>query len=150
METQEFVTQQKEELIISNQTKKYWLEISNWAMFFSILGFVFVGLMLLFGLLFGSIISLLPNADTLPDGFGFFGIIYVILAVIYLIPIYFLYQFSAKMKDALRNNDTMFLTESFKNLKSHFKFVGIMTLIGLVLYAVIFVITIVITANIGA
>lgn len=150
MENPELKSVESEELIISNQTKKYWLEISNWAMFFSILGFIFVGLMVIFGLFFGSILSLLPDTGNLPNGFGFVGIIYVIIAVIYLIPVYFLYQFSSKMKDALRNSNTMILTESFKNLKSHFKFVGIMTIIGLVLYAVIFIITIGIAAAFGA
>ncbi|PLX04724.1 MAG: hypothetical protein C0595_01920 [Marinilabiliales bacterium] len=150
MENPELKSVESEELIISNQTKTYWIEISNWTMFFSILGFVFVGLMMLFGLFFGSILSLLPDTGNLPNGFGFVGIIYVILAVVYLIPVYFLYQFSSKMKDSLRNNNTLLLTESFKNLKSHFKFVGIMSIIGIVLYAVIFVITIGFAAAFGA
>jgi hypothetical protein len=54
---------------------------------------------------------------------------YLIIAGVYFIPIFFLYQFGVKTKYAIDNNDTDLLTFGLKKLKSHYKFIGIVMII---------------------
>lgn len=61
--------------------------------------------------------------------FMFIG--YLIMAAIYFIPIYFLFNFSKHAKIAIANNDSNHLENSIKNLKSLFKFYGIFAIIYL-------------------
>lgn len=136
-------TFEKFELGISEEIKDYLRETSTWAYFLSILGFIGLGLMVLLGLFFGAIMSSLPGGDPYNElGFsgGFLGIIYVIFALIYFFPILYLFMFAKKMKDALRTNDNIELTAAFSNLKSHYKFIGIFTIVILSLYVLIFII----------
>jgi len=62
------------------------------------------------------------------------------MAGIYFFPVYYLYNFSSKLKDAIRLNSEVILENSFKNLKSHYKFMGIVLLIFLVIYGGMFLI----------
>ena len=131
---------EKFELSISEEIKGYLKETASWAYFLAIVGFVGLALLLIFGLFFGAIISSMPTDpySELGIGTGFIGFIYVILAVIYFFPILYLYKFAKKMKNALSSNNNSELTESFSNLKSHYKFVGIFTAVILSLYLLIF------------
>jgi len=75
------------------------------------------------------------NAETAAFGGGFFSIFLVISALLIFFPSLFLYNFSSKMRKAVRNNDQAVMTESFKNLKSFFKYYGIFTIVILSFYA---------------
>jgi hypothetical protein len=71
-----------------------------------------------------------------PNSLGFTMLITNLgLAIIYFFPVYYLLQFSNKMKKALvdKNEDT--LAKAFEMLKSHYKFIGVFTIITLSLYA---------------
>ena len=85
----------------------------------------------------------LPGGDPY-EGLGFtsgiLGFIYVIIALIYFFPISYLFKFAKKMKNALKSSDNTELTSAFSNLKSHYKFIGIFTIIILSLYVLIFII----------
>lgn len=134
---------EKFELNFSEEIKGYLKEIAKWAYFLSILGFVGLGIMVIFGLFFGAIMGSLPsNAYSMGYSTGM-GIAYVILALIYFFPILYLYKFAKKMKAALRTKDNNELTSAFSNLKSHYKFIGIFTLIILSIYILIFFVAIV-------
>jgi hypothetical protein len=52
-------------------------------------------------------------------------------------PALFLFNFSTKMRRALGNNDQPVMVESLKNLKSYFKYYGILAIIGLSFYALV-------------
>ena len=89
--------------------------------------------------------SSMPGGDPYSElGFngGVLGFVYVILALVYFFPILYLFRFAKKMKDSLRTNDNSELTAAFSNLKSHYKFVGIFTIVILSLYLLIFIIAI--------
>ncbi|MGZ3959302.1 MAG: DUF5362 family protein, partial [Flavisolibacter sp.] len=60
---------------------------------------------------------------------------YIIVAVVYFFPCLFLFRFSAGMKKALNSNSQDELDLAFQNLKSMFKYVGVITIIFLALYA---------------
>jgi hypothetical protein len=130
------------ELQIDNQSSGYLSETAKWTRFLSILGFIFCGLILLIAIFFGSFISSAfskyGNAATSGVG-SLFVIIYVVVALIYFFPCLYLFNFSGKMQIALRNNDQAQLNLAFKNLKSCFKFLGILTIVILGFYFLILI-----------
>lgn len=127
-------------LELNSDIRAYLLETAKWAKFISIVGFVMAGFMIIgalsFGVMLGSVIG-----SGMEGGMGaasmssMFSVIYIVFALIFVIPVYFLFRFSQKMLAALKHDDDIDLTESFKNLKSHYKFVGIYFIIMLGFYA---------------
>jgi len=76
----------------------------------------------------------------MPGGMGaFVSVFYILMALLYFFPCLYLFNFASKMQIALRNNDQDHLNESFKNLKSTFRFVGILTIVSLGLGLLVFV-----------
>ncbi len=137
----------RKELSLNYISVNYLKEIAKWTKFISIVGFVMVGIMVLVGVLAGSIFSAFsemipsdfPQGAPNPSVFGgVFGVMYVIMAGIYFFPVYYLFNFSSKLKSAIQENNEAYLAESFKNLKSHYKFLGILLIIGLAFYALMF------------
>ncbi|MDA8692423.1 DUF5362 family protein [Saprospiraceae bacterium] len=133
-------------LVLSQDVKSYLLETAKWSKLLSIVGFVMIALIvigsILAGVFMGSIMSAASQefggAGAMFGG-GFITFMYMIIGLIYFFPIMYLYKFSTKMKTAIANNNQVQLSESFKNLKSCYKFMGILTLIIVILYGAIFV-----------
>ncbi|MGA1227123.1 MAG: DUF5362 family protein, partial [Tamlana sp.] len=71
---------------------------------------------------------------------GYFGLIYVALALLYFFPVYYLFNFSRKMKSALNNTNNDDLKSAFANLKSHYKYMGIFAIIIISIYVLAFII----------
>lgn len=131
------------ELKLTSEAKSYLRETAKWAFFLSIIGFVGIAFLVIFALFASTIFSAIQESQmqTLPFDFGkMMTIIYLVMAAIYLFPVYYLMQFANKMKAALANTDEISLTESFGMLKSHYKFIGVFTIIILSLYAMLFVV----------
>lgn len=122
---------------LSPQTIIFLTQIRKWVSFLAILGFIAIGFYVLSGLFSGMIISaMMGDMDMTIDGGSVFkGVIYIIVAFIFFFPVMYLYKFGTNLKVALANRDSKFLEQSFENLKSHCKFVGIMAIIGVPLYA---------------
>ena len=136
-------------LQIDPLTKSYLWEIARWAKFLSIIGFILCLLILLGGLFFSSSLSYFSAGnETIQDGVNPTGLgvtmafVYIILVVVYFFPCLFLYRFSTKMKAALNGNAQDQLNLSFQNLKSLFKYVGIITIIFLAVYGLVLVLAI--------
>ncbi len=144
MEKDNISTFDEFELNISSNIKTFLEEISKWSFFLSIVGFVGIGLMVVVGLLFGTIMSMMRDVNAYDLGYtagvGFF---YVVIALIYFFPILYLYKFSRKMKSALHSKNNDDFESAFANLKSHYKFVGILAIIIISLYVLLFLIGIV-------
>ncbi|MEP7371794.1 MAG: DUF5362 family protein [Chitinophagaceae bacterium] len=121
--------------------KTHLAEAAKWAKFLSIIGFVACGFIVLIGIFFGSFFSMFSGQLNRNSPYGdmpasgalgtAMAIIYVIIALIYFFPCLFLFRFATKMKAALISNDQETLNTSFQNLKATFRFIGILTLIGL-------------------
>lgn len=131
-----------EELKLTSAAKHFLKEIAGWAKFLAILGFIFIGLMVILAFFAGTIFNNLPQAQeqAMPFDVGYFMTgMYLILAVIYVFPVLYLFKFSTKMKLALRSKDNEVLAMAFENLKSHYKFIGVFTIITLSLYILVFI-----------
>ncbi len=139
------------ELEINNDIKGFLKETSIWSYFLSIMGFIGIGIMVIFGVFFGAIMSSKAFGNTNPYeslGFsmGYFGLIYVVLALVYFFPVYYLFNFSRKMKSALRLNSNKDFKSAFSNLKSHYKYMGIFAIVIISIYLLIFIGAMVTTA----
>ena len=127
-----------ENLVIDWRSKEFLKETAKWTKFLAILGFVGIGLMVL-----GSLVmlfapsSLMSNGDFPFGGKIFMMLLYLAFAVLYYFPISYLYQFSENAKKAIENNDNNAIRDAFEFLKSHYKFMGILTIILLAFYAII-------------
>lgn len=127
-----------ENLVIDWRSKEFLKETARWTKFLAILGFVGIGLMVL-----GSLVmlfapsSLMSNGDFPFGGKIFMMLLYLAFAVLYYFPISYLYQFSENTKKAIENNDNNAVRDAFEFLKSHYKFMGILTIILLAFYAII-------------
>lgn len=117
-------------------------ETSKWSFFLAVVGFVGIGLMALVGIIITVSMGLSSFNSTYQE-FGmnmtYFGLIYIVLAVIYFFPVLYLFNFSRKLKTALASNDMSSLTEAFSNLKSHYKFIGILAIVVVSIYILAFV-----------
>ncbi|QTD39254.1 hypothetical protein JL193_02325 [Polaribacter batillariae] len=133
-----------EELTLTSSAKNFLRETAKWTYFLSILGFIGLALMVVFSFFAGTLFNNLPETQTMPFDFGpVMTITYLILALIYFFPVYYLFQFSTKMKTALRSKNDEDLANAFEKLKSHYKFLGVFTIIILSLYFLFFVLAMV-------
>lgn len=127
------------DLQLDQQAGSYLGEAARWARFLSILGFIFCGLLILAGVFMGSFVAGAFSNMNIGGPSLFSGplvsAIYIAVALFYFFPCFYLFNFGSKMRTALRNNDQEMLAGSFKNLKSCFKFFGILAIIALGLYA---------------
>ncbi len=115
-------------------------EIRKWTSFFAILGFIFIGLMLVVALSFGSIYSQIgANRYVAPFPTFLIGFIYIVFGIIYFFPILYLYRFSSWTRKALILKSTSDLNLAFRNLKRHYRYMGIITIIILGLYVLVLI-----------
>lgn len=124
---------------LNSEIRSYLAETARWGYFLSIVGFIGIGFMVLAGLFMGSFMSTLGMGAAGMISPAIFTVMYLIIAALYFFPVLYLFKFSTKMKVALRSDNEAELTTSFQNLKSLYKFMGILTAIILGLYALIFV-----------
>lgn len=149
MKEMEYETVWVNELGISSENQQILGTIAKWTKFLSVLGFIFLGLSVIFILSAGILISLSNNymestSVSYPYHPGvfswFYAAIYLIIIAIYFIPVYFLYRFSVNTKNALKLNDAVTLTKAFNFLKKHYVFIGIMTIVVLAFYLAAFLV----------
>ena len=124
---------------LNSEIKSYLAETAKWGYFLSIVGFIGIGFMVLAGLFIGTFMSTLGMAELALFNPAILTVTYLIIAVLYFFPVLYLFRFSSRMKVALRSDDEAELTNSFQNLKSLYKFMGILTAIFLGFYALMFV-----------
>lgn len=115
------------ELRLNESSKKLLREASKWAFVFSIIGFVFSGFLLFFGMFF---LIFFNEANTVFAGFSDFppyvyAIIYMLSAIISFFPFLYIYSFSRRIKAAIAEKDTKDLTIALSKLKLYFKFIVI-------------------------
>lgn len=125
--------QEHSELYLSSLAQQGLKTAASWSFGLSILGFIGIGFMVIGGVAMLAMSSFFPKEMTGGVDFPFWTIslLYLVLAGLYFFPVYYLFQFSNRMKRALQNNDVQSLTESCVTLGKHYKFLGIMV-IGLI------------------
>lgn len=136
-------------LNIDPAAKGHLAEAARWAKFLAIVGFITCALIVVVGIFAGSLFSMYSNkyegfdqnVKVNTTGLGAVAaVFYVLIALLYFFPCLYLFNFASKMKAALLSNDQNILTSSFQNLKKTFRYVGILTIIMLSLYLIVFVV----------
>ena len=141
---EEIQTTEETKMYLTEDSKSFLKETARWAYFLSIMGFILIALLIILALFMGAIFAKLASlgggvaALGVRSG-GFIMAIYLVSAVIYFFPVYYLYQFASKAKAAFATDNNEQLNASFEYLKSHYKFIGIFTLIFTIIYSLIFV-----------
>jgi uncharacterized membrane protein YjgN (DUF898 family) len=143
-------------LSIDSSSKEHLTEAAKWARFLAIAGFVFLGLLVLAGLFASVALSRLYGTSDL-NSRGNLGsamgtttaITYIFMALIYFFPLLYLFRFASAMRAALNANDQDRLNVSFQNLKACFRYVGILTVIGLAFALIAIIISLVAVATIS-
>ena len=117
------------------KTLNYLNTTRKWSMFLAILGFITLGLLLILGLATGTFLSVFNSGDTGKEVPAELIIILILISgVIYFFPVFFLFQFSKHMANAVHTLDKRKMNKAFKNLKSFFVYLGIVVIIILILY----------------
>ncbi|WP_231874632.1 DUF5362 family protein [Polaribacter atrinae] len=133
---------QLEQLTITNTSKNFLKETAKWAKFLAIIGFILIAIMLVFAVFATTIFDLAGKMQPgMPESLGLtMTVTYLLLSIIYFFPVYYLLQFSNKMKNALSTKNDETLANAFEMLKSHYKFIGVFTIITLSLYALLIIV----------
>lgn len=129
------------ELYLNATAKNHVLETAKWTKFLSIVGFVITGFIAIGALFAGSIFAFLqqdnPNAVPVPAAALTF--IYLLLAALYFLPCWYLFKASHFLRTALASNNATDLAEGLGKVNAYFKFMGILTLIVVGMYALILI-----------
>lgn len=135
---------QSEGLRVSAQAAGFLKETAKWARFIAIVNFSVLGIMLLSFVAIGAFASEIFATMGLPGGLGL-GVIlvYVLLLIgITFFPILFLYRFGIQARRAVDFSSSTALEDAMSNIKSHYKFLGILMAIGVGIYAIMFILAI--------
>jgi uncharacterized oligopeptide transporter (OPT) family protein len=132
---------QSDGLELNHSSLRFLNETRKWAKFLSILMFTVTGIMILFSFsvfMLGSSLSETNEffAPYAAGGPGFM-IVVIIMSALYFIPAYFLLQFSNNMKQAISEQNSQKLEISFRYLKSHYKFIGILAIVIIGIYLIL-------------
>jgi len=135
---------EKFELQLDHSAKDFLKETAKWAHFLSILGFIAIAFLVLIAIFAGTFLAAMGNLNpamgAMGNSMGFImGGVYFFIAALYFFPVYYLYKFATNTKAAFRDNDSEALTNSFQYLKSHYKFIGVTTVVFLGFYVLILV-----------
>jgi Family of unknown function (DUF5362) len=126
-------------LRINEASKAFLMEIAKWTKFISIVGFVFIGLFILIALIVGSVGAAFGGLGAMSG--GMIAFIYILFALLNFFPVFYLFKASVGLKQGLMANDESSLTNGFEYLKSHYKYIGILTIVLLSLYVLLILIT---------
>jgi hypothetical protein len=121
---------------LTEQAYLFLSEIKKWTKFLSIIGFIFIGIFVLFALFLGAFLGGLSDITGSSMSFPsvLVTIIYLLIAVLYFFPVWFLFKFSTNLGKSLKSGNESELTDAFSYLKLHYKFIGILTIIFLSIY----------------
>ncbi|MBS1688051.1 MAG: hypothetical protein JSS96_04955 [Bacteroidetes bacterium] len=125
-------------LEIDHVGRAYILETVRWTKFLAILGFIVMGLVFISGLLLAVV---MPSVSIIPGTAGStavnsIGLLF--LVGVYFYPIYALSKFSSNMKAAMATSSQTHLNEGLRYQRSMYKYIGILTIIMLIFYLLMF------------
>lgn len=114
------------------QSKKYLLSTSKWMKFMAIIMSISVAMMVVVAIVMlagSTIMNQIPGFESFPA--WIFGLLYLIIAVIYIFPLIYMFRASSAAREVVEANDNEMMVEFLKNNKSFWKFCGIFTIVML-------------------
>ena len=132
------------QLVVTEEMRSHFYEMAKWAKFLGIVGFIMTGLIVMSAFTMGATLSALSdnpltaNNPLLGLGGGAVTVIFILYAFLIFYPSLLLYQYSSNAKTGVLYGEQFNLTSAVGKLKSLFKFWGIVTIIIIAIYALIF------------
>ena len=127
-------------LTIDGVTKNYFLQSAKWSKFLGVIGFIGTGLTIVGAISMFVMSSRLSNIPGLPFSPALIGVIYLIMGVVTFFISMYLYNFGAKMVAAIQSNSKELLQTAASNLNNWFKLTGILTIIIVAIYGLLFIV----------
>lgn len=112
----------------------------KWTTFLSVLGFIFLGLIIVAGLATSLFLTTFKSQEAnlgIPESLMI--ILFIIIGAIYFFPVFFLFRFSRNTRDAIQNLDRQKLAKGFRNLRLYFTYIGIMVIVVLSIYVMLLI-----------
>jgi len=121
-------------LKITPESREYLEETSKWGRVIGITGYLFSSMIVLFAMMtlfsFGT-----EGGGEIERAFQRGVVISsLVMAILLLLPSYFIFNFSKKIKNGLISSDSDSMALAMKDLKSTFRFYGIFIILGVMLY----------------
>jgi NADH:ubiquinone oxidoreductase subunit 5 (subunit L)/multisubunit Na+/H+ antiporter MnhA subunit len=136
METENTFNEEVAALQLTENSKEYLRTTAKWTKFMAVISFIGIGFLALSGLILTLTGFFIPY-DTLNGmmlfPLGITGVIYFILSLVIIIPTLYLYRFSQKTIESLESNNSETLESAIENMKSYWKFNGILTIVSIAL-----------------
>jgi hypothetical protein len=110
----------------------------KWAMFLAIIGFIFLGLIIIIGLIAGTFLTAFSSGEKtlgIPESLMFIPVF--IMIVMYFFPVLFLFRFSKHASHAIKTFDKHELHTAIRNLKFYFVYIGILIILILSFYLIL-------------
>lgn len=133
-------------LPLSDRAANYLKEAARWARFLAIFGFVIMGILLLAGIGLTTYFSSMMATELGPMGGAIFPVVYILLSLLYFFPCLYLFRFARKTSSAVLADDMILMEEGFRNLKAFFRYMGILLIVVLSIYALAFVVGILVAS----
>lgn len=126
------------QLIVTEEMRSHIYEMTKWAKFLSIVGFIFGALMAISAFGVGAAFNS-PQASAQLGPLAKLGsvgitIMYLAFAFIYFYPSLLLFKFSSQGNEGVLYGNQAQLNEAIHRLKSLFKFWGFVTIIGFIFF----------------
>lgn len=134
-----------DEINFTPMAEQFLLSAAKWSRFLSILGFVWVGLMFLIGVLFNVLFDMYMSmfmgsfpmdSEQMQTVQVVYAVMFIAMALLYFFPIFYLFRFSSKTIKAIHEQDPEGIEQGMKNLKSHYKYIGVLTILVIAIYAI--------------
>jgi hypothetical protein len=109
----------------------------KWTTFLSVLGFIFLGLLVVAGLFTSLFLTTFKTQEAnlgIPESVMI--IIFIVVVAINFLPVFFLFRFSRNTRDGIQNLNLSKLEKGFNNLRLYFTYIGIMVIVVLTIYVV--------------
>ncbi len=123
-----------ESLIMTKDTLGSLDRIIYWAKFLSILGFIGVAFMLI-----GALSIALVGNSIMGSEVAGISVVYLVFVAIYFMPMYYLFKFATHARQGLTHKSQYETDQGLIYLAAHYKFIGIMAIVLLSLYVLIFI-----------
>ena len=123
-----------ENLRITENIQNNLLTATKWLKFMTILGTVGVALFFIIGI----VLLFIPTYDGVPG--ALYGVIYMLLTLLYFYPIKRSFDLIKNTREAMGNASQMGLEQAAANVKSILKYFGILSIVCLSIYALILII----------
>jgi hypothetical protein len=110
----------------------------RWTTFLSVLGFIFLGLIIVAGIATSLFLTVFKTQQTnlgIPE--SLMMVIFATIGVLCYFPVFFLFRFSKNIRDAIQNHDQRKLAKGFRNLRLFFAYFGILVILVISVYLIL-------------